>query len=492
MPRKIEFIQRRFTRPNQEIFQEDGDFDHSYHFMRNTAGTGLRRAPAWSAHKPFPSGFTACRGMFYDADAQRLVFIGTKNAHLATCYLTFYSDTMSEAATEIDTGTATISGAFGCNFLFWRDYLYYIRSSRQVYKSANYNTTATVMHANQDGQAITVVGERPMMATTSGELYMLNRSNVFMKMWYVATGFTVRYMLPMDGQLMMFCQRDDGGTQIVRMPTDPAYSKYIYDAITEDASLVDTVIPDPAHIVTIPGTGDHSTYGCLYVEHQGDIFFSAGRAKTKTFIYRFNGSRVELADEIPYTIPSAQCDGLVTWQDQLFFHSIDTGINYLRVWMGEGFTFLTNKTFTLGSSLNTCVATPGPTLAVADNPGGVEGIYYLTTNINPDATLVTCHLDLGHPGRLKRLNRVVITFNDCDSTTATCRTRYTKNQATSLGTLKAAAVCSSPHIIEPSTHIDFYTLQLELTFADPISTDQPTWVPDLVPVSIAILATLED
>jgi len=490
--RKIEFIQRKFTRPNCPTFERDGDFDKSYHFMPNPVGHGLRRAPAWSSHVAFPAGFTTCRGMFYDAANGRVVFIGTKNSHLATTYLTFSSGAMAAAATEIDTGTATLGGTPGCQFVYWAGYLYYFRSSRDMYRSETYDTAATSVYTNSNGQAVTIVAERPVLADWTGELYMLDRADTFMHIWYVATGFTVRYMLPMDGHLVMFCQRPDGGMQIVRINTDPAYAKYLSDAIAEDISRIDAVIPDPAHLVTIPGTANHSAYGCLFAEHQGDVFFSAGRAKNKTYIHRFNGSSVELADEIPYTVTSAACDGLLSWQDQLFFYSIDTGISYLRVWMGEGFTYLSDKSFTLGSSLDTCVAAAGPTVAVVDNPSGTQGVYYLTTNFSPDAKLTTCHVDLGHPGRLKRLNRIVITFNDTSSSTATCTVQYSLNQSATLATIQTATLCSSAHVIEPSTQVEFYTIQLVLTFADSAAPAQPSWVNNIVPESIAILATVED
>jgi len=485
--RRIEFVQRKFTRPNVEVFQRDGDFDYSYNLIPNPVGHGLRRAPAWSSHVQFPSGFTNCRGMFWDCASSSLVFIGTKNNHLATVSMPFDTGVMG-TATEIDTGTATLGEISMHNYLWWHSYLYYIRSDRTLYKSLNFTATGTVVYSNQDARCLTVVGDRPVFADTSGELHILNRSATFEHMWYVATGLDVRYMVPMDGSLVIFARGYDGDMHILTIRADPSFARNIANAIAQDPSLLDLVNPDVSHIATVQATGDLPRYGSLFARHDDEIYFAAGRAKGKTFVHRFNGSHVELADEIPYTTTSSETDGLLDWQDQLIFYSLDTGINYLRVWMGEGFTYLTNKSFTFTSPFAPCAAATGPTIAITDNPDGNEGIYYLTRYYSPDASLFTSHLDLGHPGKLKRLNRIVITFNYTGSLTAKCRVDYTLDQGTSLVMIQDATAISEALVIEPTSHIEFYTIQLKLTFSD---TATGTMVNNIVPETVAIAATGE-
>jgi len=490
----IHFTQNSFTRPNVPVFTKEGDFDYSYSLLPNPTGAGLRRAPAWSSQVNFSTGFTACRAMFYypttTPNNGRIIFVGAKNNHITTTYMTFPGGSFG-AASEIDTGAPTLGGVSSHNIAWQDEDLYYIRSDKKMYKSAGYINAGTVVYSNQDARILTVAGDRIILADTSGELYMLTRTGAMPHLWYTATGTDVWLLQPLNGLLTILARESTGDLSIYKLRADPAYTYSMNEAIMADPASLDKVNPDLIHVATIAGSGNYPPYGSLFAAYQDEIFFTAGRRKHYTYIYRTDGTRVALADQVPYSTTSTETDGLATWQDQLLFYTYDTSVKYTRVWMGDGFTWLTPPSqapFNFPTGFTPFAAAVGPTFAVTDNDGTNEGVYYLTQNFSPSATLVTSHLTLGHPGRKKRLARIVITFNET-SATAKLRVQYTPDQQTSLIELQAAKTISSVHVIEPSTPITFYTIQLMLTFSD---TATGANVQDIAPQTISVIASVGD
>jgi len=483
-----ELVLRSFTRPNVALYQREGDFYSATNFMPNWAGRGLRRAPKWSAHIPFNAGFTNCRGAFFDrahGQAGKLVFVGTNASnYLAVNAYDLHTNAFAATA-AISNAVDTLGGVGGHNLLWWRSTLYFIADTLKVYRSLNYAAAATEFHPNQDGHILTLYGDRVMLADNGGRLYIMNHTAQLETMWYSVTGLDIRYLTPFRAYLIAFNRGHDGHMHILKTFANPTYAAYMASALAGDPTLVSTINPDLTEVALVPASGSLPTIGSLFTIHNDDIYFCPGRARNRTLIYRFNGSQADLVDEIPWALSTLNTEGLLTCEDQMIYYALNHIVSYFKVWMGEGFTTWTDETFNVASDFTPIVAALGPYVVVVCQDGTTPGFRYTTTAYDPDAVLVTSHMDMGYPGRQKRLNRVTVLFNDAASVTAKCKVDYTLDQGANWTQLQAAA--SGAIRVEPTKPIHFYTLQLRLTF-----TDTGTHTANIAPEAISITYSIAD
>ena len=452
--RQREWIQREWTQPGVDLYRETGDFHSLSALYPDFKRRLLRRAPAWSARLTH-AGFDKVRGLFFDEANTRYVLLGQNAANnLSSLY--FSSAWAVSGITELTAGNAALGGASMLNYAYFGDKLYIIALDSDVYRCNGYSAAMAQFYAGSDAHILTSYGGRLYMITAAGNIYRLNDAdNAFESVLDPVATFDPLWAGPFRGYLCVVGQHSDGRVGIYRVSLPTA-------TVLHEAGLLSPLSPDVS-------------WGLLYALHDDKLYFSPGpytdaSGVDVTQFWTWNGSQVERLTEL-WDTGKLNTLGLMTWRGELIYYALESGEDpVFKILVGDHFV-----DFAPGGLVFTGIvahaASLGTELVVTANPGGQEGIYHLPTSGSlQDGYVITSRLDMGHPGRQKRLLRLTVLL-DGAAADFLVPVSY-RIDDTAAWTLAVTGDNTQRVSVDITTAVIFYTLQIKIQLDDDTGNDE--------------------
>lgn len=465
MPIKVrEWTQREWTRPNIGLFRQKGDFDTLTGWMPNHRRDRLIRAPDWSAHNEWQTGFDHIEGAFYDQANKYYVFLGRKSAddELAAVYYDQNWDKSSIIDLNIDASVyGPLAGYHQRNLRYWDGVLYCICDNWDVYRG-DWTSSLTKLWdapAGESARLLCVYGDRIYMANNAGKIYKLNATDDGMDAFYTPrASLDIRYMTPFHQYLALITRDDDGWIHVLRLPDVNPY-----------------VIHDVAHIQSASGAYLYNTPftdGSLFATIRDEIYFTSGwyvpDTDTVLDVYAFDGTQIRRVTQIRDlpTVDNIRSAGLLPWRNELLFWYVrtDSTAQMLRLLYGGGHVDMLPATMP-HSNYSAAYSLGGELVIVAKDSGNTdEGFYHTSSTHLYDATYQSSRFDAGHPGRQKRLEQITVLMDQEESDT-NITIKYRIDDATAWTTALADSSGTRLHHAK-AIAIDFYTIQIQVLIAD--------------------------
>ena len=465
-----EWIQRDWTRAHAQHFHDRGDFWNMSGLMPSTDRPGLKRAPALSAFIAFPSSFHTCRGIFYDPTNDRVVFVGLNGSNqLATCYAPISTWTMAGPNT-IQTGLSDLGGYRGRDFLWWGQRLYVIGNNYTLYRTAfgTYSGTASSFHNPPANYAILAVqGDRVYASDVNSNVYRLNLTNTAMESHFnEAVAPAVQFLTPYRTQLYGYARDAGGRSFVVKLNPSPFASN-----------------PELETEAEIPDTGGGLDTSLPYAQFQNELFFVPGvhtspDGETDIPLYSYRYSTAGEVDHIT-TVHIADSDPIVYLVPHraqllmgLFLQDDANSAHIFKLaFPGGGVADCIPATGDAYNSIEIVAASCYGHLVFTGDDNSDEGIYHLGPDTGfQDGYVQSSYLDMGHPGRQKRLNRISVLL-DGYATDFKVIIKYRTDDTAGWTTLVTGNGEGrvSADITTPTT---FYQLQLRIDLDDDTGNDE--------------------
>jgi len=455
-----EWTQYEWQRVGRSYYAQRGDLDELSGLFPSTDGRSLQRAPSWSSHVAFPSGFTRCQGAFYDWNQQRYVFIGRDASdQLVSCYANnawSFSSVYTLVASSL-----TLGGIYGQNVAYWGGDLYVIGSDGDVYRGSSYTSALSSFYTGGDARALTAFGDRMYLATTTGDVLRLDDADSAFESYFSPVGdLNIRFMAPFRGYLLIVTRSKTGELLIHRLPPD-----------TSSPSL-DTIAQVP------PTRGDNVLAGLLatrlFALHDDALYLSPGRdtlldGSKGLNLYRFNGSQVELVGSQPMPTASPVFFGLTTWRHHLALFDIAASSQAVQLLVGDKFADCLPSLSDSLPTYSTLFSLGGDLVILTEDALGNEGVKYQSATALEDGYLVTPYLDMGSPSTIKRLERITALISDAASSFQVI-IKYRTDDNTAWTTATTANNTRRPTVGDLGD--TFYTLQVRVDIDDDTGNDE--------------------
>ena len=453
MPVRVqEHIQYTFLRAGREYHSQAGDINELSSMLPNLDTRQIQRSMGWAAHVNFPSGFTTCKGAFYDWSNEKYVFIGQDgSSQLASAVAT--SAWSFSGPNTLVASSLQLGGLDGLNVQWWGGDLYCIGSDKKVYRGLSYTAAISALYSTTDAQAIAPAADRMFLATEGGDVLRLNDADDAFESYFAPVGdLDVRFMAPFRGYLLIVTRSLTGNLLIHRLATNAT-----------NPSL-DTIASVPA------ATGDNTLAGLLstrlFALHDDDLWLSAGRdtlLDTLAFdLYRFNGSQVQLVGAQPMTTASPLFFGLQTWRHHLLLYDIASAAQTFKTLVGDRFTATIPALAVTVPAYTTCFVLGGDLVTITQN-GSDEGVRYTSPTALSDGYIVTPRLDMGSPAKQKRLERITVLLDNAHADFDVIL-KYRTNDNTSWTT--ATTTSNTRRVTVGDLGVAFYILQVRVDIND--------------------------
>lgn len=387
-----EWVQQKWTLPNVGLYRDRGDFHSLSSLFLSPNHHKLKRAPGWSSaitltNEPVKSG------AFYDEENVRRVFIVTDATDLKTEYAS--SAWSVSSGGTIRAGITALGGLDGRNCLYWGGKLYIIDSAGDVYAGSSYTTALTEIYDGSNAVCLAAFGDHVYAATSAGDIIRLHQTT-FEIIFTASSTIAIEYMAAYHGHLVIIARSLDG--------TIAAHT------LNPSSPSLNTV----AHVLAPPG--NLPTNGSCYVNHDGLIYFSPGRFKKPdaTYdldVYSFNGTRIEHVARISGTASGLTAAGLLSWRKNLIYYALEeddaTSDQIFNLLTGDTFNVLAPKTTGAYTGFDPFAYSLGGELILTACTGvPVYSFHHAGDNSLADGYVQTAYLDMGHPNKVKRLERI--------------------------------------------------------------------------------------
>jgi len=457
------WTQRRFERANVDLAPPPSvggpNTVHTLSGLAPDPNTGvLRRAPAWATAASLPSGFKRPAGAFYDQTNLRFCFIGQNAA--GDCVLIYTTSFTSWSGPHTLVSGKTLGGLTGRNVAYWGGHLWLISDDGNIYRGTSYTSSLSLFYGGGGALVLAPMNDRLFAATDEGTILRLT-ATASMGAYHEPVGSLNPVFLTAFRQYMTVVVRGDDDTlHIFRLPDYSAHGLH--------------------QLATLPTPSYGGDEGCPFALHQDRIWLLTARQRRPggrygIDAYAFNGSRTErmacLEDQPAPTDPDAS--GLLVWNNRLVYYNLDVSAQ-----AGHSFKVLVGDTFVDYAPLDgyggaglivPCAWALGDYL-IATSAGGGDGLlHYANRSRLQDGYVVTSRLDMGYPGRQKRLAAVTAVLDGAASDFKVM-IKYRTDDATAWTT--AATTDNSRLARAPDLAVPFYLLQLRLELDDDTGNDE--------------------
>jgi hypothetical protein len=457
-----EFVQTHWETAGVNTFREGGDFYSIDGYMPTPDRRGLQRAPAWTARQT-SVGFTEIRGAFWDHENATVVFVGTNgSSHLSACNAPISTWSFS-AITELSTATSNAGGLIGRNYAWWGGDLYVIGADKKVYRGSAYDSALAAFYSTADAQILAPYGDRMYMVTEGGDIKRLNDADNAFEAHYTPVGdLDIRYLCGYRNYLYAVSQDLDGTLYVLRV----------------DSASASTPAMEVVGHLQVPG--DVQQYGCPFAQHDDRLYFSPGVQTTPVgylslsiYAYRYTESgHIDFVSKFILD-PDDLCS-LVVWQDELWLVRMNVSSGgYHQLHVIDQHALPKQKqtgTFRLAADtfVRPFVCNAGGYLVLASNTNDVD-----TTgpghNLNTSATFQSAYLDMGHPGKDKRLNSITVLLDGKCGSNSTYTLKYRFDDTAAWST--AGTATSTRKIEVTDIGGTFQQMQVRVVLAGPAATD---------------------
>lgn len=448
-----EWVQDQWTTPNVPFFSRTGDYFSLQGLTPTPNRRQLQRTPGWSAQVVTDTNnLAAVEGMFFDHANTRYVLIGGDGGtNLISAYL---DSSWSLSADTTLHATPTALGGLSCrNVVWWGGQLWLIGSDGKVYKGSAYTAALAEFDASTTHVIIVNMDDRLWAAHSDGQIDR-SSSDASTLSWYLdAAGGNITpnpvYLASYRGYVLLITRHPQGTLEFYRINRNAADR---YD-----------------HIFTLPSTGTHPTYGCLFQHYDSHIYLSPGfhvnaDGSLSLHVYRYTGAQVQYLTTIQHSpntggsgVPASA--GFVTWRNHLVYYALEGTVQQFKILTDGHFTDLPSLTAT-AMAKSICANLGGQLITVADDT--TEGIHHLGSGSRYDGHVVTSRLHMDHPGKDKLLHRLTVLM---DGTEASFQVliKYRVNDNTAWTT---AVTTANSRRITVDLAVAFYTLQIRVDIDD--------------------------
>ena len=448
-----EWTQSHWVTPGVNLYANYGDYLELSNLLPSRDGKQLVRLPAWSSQvRTDTNGLTDVRGAFYDADNDRIVLVGSDGSDdLSSSYLDA-SWSLSGLST-LDSSVVNLGGFNQRNIAWYGGVFYLVNSDGEVLSDTDYSSSMGVFDADTDHRILQPIDERLYMVTTDCKVFQTSDDNSVFDL-YVEPKNNMgmpQGLVPYRGYALLIVRSDEGRLLFLRVPLDTTTRSF-----QEISSL-----REPGHL---PANGS------LYVLHRDEVYFSPGYynrpgSEIGLNIYSFNGSRIQHVAEIRHApntggggFPAGA--GLLSWRGELLYWAMEGTSQIFKVLKGGRFAEFPSLAATATTNPFAAVV-GGHLIATADDTN--EGIHYLQDTVLDDGYVVSSKLDMGRPGKQKRLEQIAVLLDDRASDFKPT-IKYRVDDATSWTT--AVVGNNSRRVSVGGLGVDFYTLQLQVLLDD--------------------------
>jgi hypothetical protein len=447
-----EWTQETWTRPGITYQRDKGDFSVITDMLPDPlTNHRLVRGPGWSGAESMPANFTSIQGGFFDNDAETRVLVGPGTDSGTKLRSFYYNTSWTQVGPyTIQAGVTSLGGLKALNLAWWAQKLYFIGSDSDVYRHDAYNSAASSFHVGS-AKLLAPYGDRMYMVNNLGEVFRLNDAdNAFESFYTPLVALDIRYMAAYRHFLVLIAAGMDGSITLYRLPDLNPQTLHTLAIIPGDGKLT--------------GSTFGTSYGSTFFLHDDKIFFVLGRylnASGEDYnynIYAFNGTWIEHLGTVS---GATYIGGFLRWKGRLLLHHFDTDKHYLQVFMGNRFT-----QFTELDVPNTPAAPAlslGSELFLLNNNGGTYTLYRAGSSDYEDCSMETSYLDMGHPGKEKRLERITALLDGAASD-VTITLKYRTDDTASWTT--AGTATDSKRASVGSLAVSFYTIQLRVEIAE--------------------------
>lgn len=452
-----EWTQDEWITGGISLLAKPGDYLQLSNLIPSVNRRQLQRLPAWSSQvRTDTNALTAIEGAFYDHANSRVVLIGgNATPDLTAAYL---DASWSLSANQVLHATPTgLGGQSLQNVVYWGGYVYLIGSDGKVYRGTSYTAGLAEFDASTDHQILVPVDE---------DMYNIRDDGVIEKTSSDKSQFSTYYTPDHPINIIFFTAFRSYGLGIARHPQGFLDFYQINLAVSERYYN---------HITQLPVTGTLPAYGKLFTLHNDTLYFSPGYYNTPggeigLDIYSFNGSRISHEYKIIHAVNAGGSGfpasaGLISWRHNLIYYALEGTSQTFKILRGSTFVEFPSLAAT-AIATGIAVNVGGYLLTTADDTN--EGIHYLQDAVMADAYLVTSRLDMGFPGKQKRLNRITVLLSAA-ATDFKIILKYRTDDTAAYTT--AATVNGSQRASIDLTGVTFYALQLRIDLDDDSGTN---------------------
>ncbi len=463
--------QNQFLTPRRRLYCSAGDFYSLDEFIPSVDGQRLERFDTFETHVTYPANFIEPRGAFYDQEYDLFVFVGAYDASpdlVGTFYVNHDDFTASSAYSSAGTPT-DIGGTHKLNTRYIQNGWWFVGSDGDVYLASNpWGSAASNKYGDGDARAILPVRDTLYMITDTDEVFRYNTdSGTFVSLYDTWLQLGGTFLCHYRHSLLLLGYDNDGSLALYQIDELPPAD------IREIARLE----PHTGQRKPDDAGAQWATPWALYHD---ELYFSPGAwispddAFESIPIYRYTGSSIELIDTVEGNV-TPHAWGLVQWRDRLLLYLLDDGDQRIYLLHNDRFVQVLDAAYTLPSLSD--LYSVGGHLALVTTDSGNDGVL-LTRRPATTQTFTSSWLDMNHPASQKRLVRLAAIVSD-----AIQDFKVKIEYRTESGSwTQAVEEDNARHVDAGNLGVDFYMLQIRITFTEDIS---PRTYPDVTLESIA-------
>lgn len=405
-----EWLQEHWRRPGAARYRDHGDLDTLDGLILSADRQALRRAPAWSAYTEIEfspvSRPNELYAAFTDAGTHPVAFVVKNGSNLESVY---YVSGPYYAHTVLTAVVTALAGRDGQNVLWHGGHFYVIGSDNHVYRGATYKGAIAAFYSGGDASILVAWRDRVHMITVTGDVYRLNDGDsAFEVLSNSIDALNVLFATPYRSYLLLVALGTDGTLSIYQL-----YSAGALATIATQRNL------------------PYSTTAAanLFAPHNDRIYFipngyyALDNGNYAVDVYAFNGTWISFVDQVELTTTVPANIGLLSWQrNQLVLYALYDSVgladatHHFKILTGSRFTALPDLTDGAINVSPIAANLTGQLLVTTDNDDGqgTADVGFHTLGAGSvqasgglyDGWIQTSYLDMDHPGKEKRLNRI--------------------------------------------------------------------------------------
>ena len=320
-------ILSKFSRPGRQHYAQEGDFAEVSGLYPDYTRNKLKRAPAWSAHVPWPEeattfeGFTACNVVITSPDDNYFMFYGkltTPTNHLAVVQWDRDAKALADKYDmTLDLGAYTpCSGYHGRAAIYFAGDLFIVSLNYDLYFGSNLTAQPSDSYAGTFG-VVVAYGDKVFLADKNqGLIYRLNEAATDFELYYTPrTYLKVQAIFPYHQYLCVIAKQSDGRIGVYRIP----------DIYVQTAHEI-------GHIPNSTGryaSGSQYSAGNPYAAVGDLIYILTGYQNPAESplmgLYSFDGTRIRHVCDVTDIPAQADCQsmGLLDWRGNLILWALD-------------------------------------------------------------------------------------------------------------------------------------------------------------------------
>jgi hypothetical protein len=455
--------QTEFLKPNRNQYVDKGDYWSIDGFIPSRDGMSLKRMPSWTGHIDFVTDFSQPYGALYSHSPDQFLFVGKSAEHTPNRLGVMGIEQADLSTVGIHShGSGApdqLGGNHKQNLYYALNSFWWIGSDQDVYACASaYGGTLYNWYTSENAIALLPVRDTMFLVNDDDEIWEFDYPTTTFNIYYdTEMLINVKHAFHYRENIVLFARHDDGAHAIYLVDDR---SPATFRQLTRMPFETGTYLPDEAS----------ATWSTPWAIHDDKLFFSPGLYWSDDSdaeivpIWLFDGSSVEMVELVEAPIvPNAW--GLVTWRDRLLLYFLNNTAQYIYLYHNGRFTQLLDGAYTL-SNWADLYSAGGELWMPRQDASSNEGWTRLDEYENPVFT--SSWLDMGRPTTQKHLSHLAAIVSDAK---ASFKVKIEYRTESGSWT-EAVETANARHVVKQNLGVDFYLLQLRVTFTDNSGNDE--------------------